>query len=316
VGLIKELFKKSLLSFGYELNKTRSEHHPPSKLEIIQKFESSGSLPWSAGYNEYKEEKILEALEDQNISEKFLAEENLPGNFGIGLDERIIEYPWFFSQLKDSAPIATRYLDAGPVMNHSFVVERARKLANEVHFSTLSHEENCFYELDISYLFSNLMHLPIKDNFYDIISCISTLEHIGCNNTCYGNQNNSSSQNNKNYDFLDVAKELFRVLKPEGSLYVSVPFGQYMHLGMIQQFDEEMLDRLVGVFGKEKTKLFFFKYSSNGWQISDRSSCKNSVFVKWLTDSLMNEKFPIPHPIEADRAAAARAICCLRVSGK
>ena len=113
--------------------------------------------------------------------------------------------------------------------------------------------------------------------------------HIGCNNKCYGNHNNPSSQNDKNYDFLEAAKELYRVLKPEGFLYISVPFGQYMHLGMIQQFDEEMIDRLLGVFVKEKTKLQFFKYSLYGWQISDRSSCKKSVFVKWLTDSLMNE---------------------------
>ena len=101
------------------------------------------------------------------------------------------------------------------------------------------------------------------------------------------NQNNSSSPNYKNYDFIDAAKELYRVLRPDGSLYISIPFGQYMHLGMIQQFDEEMLDRLVSVFGKEKTKLYFFRYNSDGWQISDRSSCKNSVFVKWLTDSLI-----------------------------
>ncbi len=316
MGILKEIFKKNLSSIGYELKKTHSNYSSPSKLEIIQKFKLSGSYPWSTGYNEFKEEKILEALEDKDTIQKFLAEENLPGKFGVGLDERIIEYPWFFAQVEDRVPQATRYLDAGPVMNHSFVVERARKLAKEVHFSTLSHEENCFHELDISYLFSNLLHLPIKDNFYDIISCISTLEHIGCNNTCYGNQIHSSFQNDKNYDFLDAAKELFRVLKPEGSLYISVPFGQYMHLGMIQQFDEEMLDRLVGVFGKEKTKLQFFKYSLEGWQISDRSSCKNSVFVKWLTDSLINEKFPIPHPIEADRAAAARAICCLKVNGQ
>ena len=313
---IKYLFKQIFSLMGFNVTRNNIKSSIKSRNQIIEDFKLSGSLPWSSGYCEYKEDEITKAISNQNILGKILNGENLPEKFGVGLDERIIEYPWFFSQVKGREAQAARYLDAGPVMNHSFVVKRARELAKEVHFSTLSHEENCFHELDISYLFSNLLNLPIKDNFYDIISCISTLEHIGCDNTCYGNQNNSFSQNDKNYDFLDAAKELFRVLKPEGSLYISVPFGQYMHLGMIQQFDEEMLDRLVGVFGKEKTKLFFFKYSSDGWQISDRSSCKNSVFVKWLTESLINEKFPDPHPVEIDLAAAARAICCLKVKGK
>ena len=155
-----------------------------------------------------------------------------------------------FSQVENADGNNLRHFDAGPVMNHEFIVTRARKLASDVHFTTLGHEEHCFHQLDISYLFADLVNLPIKDNFYDLISCISTLEHVGCDNACYGSNLSSFKENQKNFRYLKAANELLRVLKPGGSPYITVPYGKYMHLGMIQQFDEEMLDRLVGVFGK------------------------------------------------------------------
>lgn len=316
VSLIKYLLKLLLKMMGFTVSKNIPKSSINLKEQIINDFKLSGYLPWSPGYNEYKEDQIAKAISDENIKFKILNSENLPEKFGVGLDERIIEYTWFFSSVESFTKQANSYLDAGPVMNHAFVVKRARNLAKKVHFASLSHEDNCFQELDISYIFSDLRSLPIKDDFYDIISCISTLEHIGCDNSCYGSQPRPSFSNSKNFEFLDAAKELNRVMKPDGSLYITVPFGQYMHLGMIQQFDHEMIDCLVDTFGQSRTEVSFYKYSIDGWQVSDHASCKNSVFVKWLTDSLMNQQFPFPHPEEIDMAAAARSICCLKVNGK
>ena len=313
MGMAKELLKKVLLSTGYELKKNNPLVAPHNQAQIIENFITLGSIPWSEGYIQYKEQEILKVLNDKTVMQEFVSDINLSAKFGFGLDERIIEYPWFFSQVANFESLANYYLDAGPVMNHEFLVERASKLAHTVHFTTLNHEDNCYQELDISYLFSDLVNLPIKNEFYDLISCISTLEHIGCNNACYGDLD-SSLLNQKNYAYLDAAKELLRVLKPKGSLYITIPFGRYMHLGMLQQFDNGMLDRLLGVFDGLAKKCDFFKYLDSGWQKSDRESCQDETFVEWLPSSLMNKAFPVPHPVETDKAAAARSICCIRVT--
>ena len=313
MGAAKEFLKQRLSSIGYELKKNTLSLNLPTKAEIIQEFKCSGSIPWSMGYDEFKEDQILSVLANSAIMQKFQDNDELPKGFGIGLDERIIEYPWFLSQVENANKNNLRYLDAGPVMNHEFIVNRARKLASNVHFTTLSHEENCFHHLDISYLFADLINLPIKDNFYDLISCISTLEHVGCDNVCYGSNTSSFKENQKNFHYLEGAKELLRVLKPGGSLYITVPFGKYMHLGMIQQFDQEMIERLTGLFDVEQLGIDYYRYDSEGWQKSNQKKCLDSVFVKWLTEALMQKKFPTPHPVEQDLAAAARSVCCLQI---
>ena len=156
--------------------------------------------------------------------------------------------------------------------------------------------------------------MPVKDDFYDLISCISTLEHVGCNNECYGSKGTPLSENQKDFTHLDAAKELLRVLKPGGSLYITVPFGRYKHFGMIQQFDEEMLKKLLQVFARTKNKCDFFRDTTRGWQKSNQEECKDAIFVEWLPPSLINEAFPVPHPVEKDQAAAARAVCCITVT--
>ena len=166
MGIAKELFKKALLSTGYELKKNNPLVGPHNQAQIIENFIALGSIPWSEGYIQYKEQEILKVLNDKTMMQEFVSDINLSAKFGFGLDERIIEYPWFFSQVANFESLPNYYLDAGPVMNHEFLVERASKLAHTVHFTTLNHEDNCYQELDISYLFSDLVNLPIKNEFY------------------------------------------------------------------------------------------------------------------------------------------------------
>lgn len=52
-------------------------------------------------------------------------------------------------------------------------------------------------------------HYPFDDNSFDYVICNAVLEHV------------------KNDDF--VLKEIYRVLKPGGTLYVSIPFMQPYH---------------------------------------------------------------------------------------
>ena len=105
----------------------------------------------------------------------------LPRGFGIGLDERVVEYPWLLSQ----APRG-RTLDAGSTLNHAHVLDRVRPLVDELHIVTLAPEAQSFPERGVSYVYADLRRLPYRDAYFDTVVSLSTLEHVGKDNSRYG----------------------------------------------------------------------------------------------------------------------------------
>ena len=87
----------------------------------------------------------------------------------------------------------------------------------------------------------DLRDIPVRDAYYDTISCLSTLEHIGCDNRPFTHKN--SNREHRPEDFIFVMKELRRVLKPGGSLLLTVPFGVYRHISVQQQVVRNSLSR-------------------------------------------------------------------------
>ena len=61
-------------------------------------------------------------------------------------------------------------------------------------------------------IFTDLREIPICDSFYDAVVCISTLEHVGFDNSQYTHTTSSSKESPM--DFQVVMKELRHVLKP------------------------------------------------------------------------------------------------------
>ena len=155
----------------------------------------------------------------------------------MALDERCVEYPWLLANLQQEPKIL---LDAGSTLNHDFILDHSILQHKTVHILTLAPEKNCFWEKGISYMFHDLRQIPTQDEYYDVIVCSSTLEHVGCNNVAYTN-NNSHHENNLD-DFAIVMQELRRVLKSRGRLLITVPFGVYQNFGTFQQFDQSLLD--------------------------------------------------------------------------
>ena len=164
----------------------------------------------------------------------------------------------------------------------------------------------------ISYLYHDLREIPIKDDYYDTIICLSTLEHIGCDNTLY--THNDSYQENYPEDFILAMKEMHRVLKPGGSLFLSVPFGVYRHFGTFQQFNRQLLFRAIEAFGEARQIAeTFYRYTSEGWQIATSEECAECEYVEWIAKAYQQSQLPSPIPVEPDLAAAARAVACVQL---
>jgi hypothetical protein len=191
-------------------------------------------IPWGAGYNEAKNDRIRATLATPGLMERFTESGSLPLSYGVGIDERCIEYPWFISKLGTEN---SRLLDAGSTLNYAAMLDLPQISSKKLHIVTLAPEGTQFADRGVGYLYEDLCSLPLQDQLYDIIACISTLEHVGCDNTLY-THDNSYAENRPN-DYLLAIKEMARVLKPGGALFLTVPFGKYAHHRSFQLFDDQ-----------------------------------------------------------------------------
>jgi SAM-dependent methyltransferase len=104
-------------------------------------------------------------------------------------------------------------------------------------------------------------------------------------------------------DYLPAVRELHRVLKPGGTLYLSVPFGKAVNHGWFQVFDQRMIESVITAFKPASHTADYFLYQPDGWRNSNALDTANATI------------FDIHHSkdYDADFAAAARAVCCLEL---
>ena len=282
---------------------------PKTNEQILQEYLKNGRIPWSSGYGLYHTELIAQVLSDDSLLEGFRNSQPLPDDYGIGIDERCIEYPWLVSHLPVEAECV---LDAGSVLNYDVILNHPIFDNKKLHILTLAPEGNCFWQKGVSYLYDDLRDIPIRDDYYDAIVCLSTLEHIGCDNILY--TQDESYRENQSDDFVLAMKELRRVLKLGGALFLSVPFGIHRYFGTFQQFDRKLLSRAVEAFGSaSQVTETFYRYTANGWQLTTAEDCAECEYVEWVANAWQHPQLPSPIPVETDLAAAARAVACVHL---
>lgn len=290
-------------------NYATGRNQQKSSQQMLQEYLQNGKVPWSVGYDIYRVDLLKQALSDQDLIERFNSGKLLDSGYSVGIDERCIEYPWLLAHLPANA---NYLLDAGSVLNSDFILNHPLFDNKKLHILTLAPEGNCFWQKGISYLYDDLRNTPLRNDYYDAIICLSTLEHIGCDNTIY-TQNETYKDDNPE-DFVLAIKELHRILKPGGSLLLSVPFGVYRHFGSFQQFDRKLLDRAIDAFDASEVVESFYRYTSEGWQIATAADCADCEYVEWIAKIWQQQKqLPTTIPKEPDLAAAARAVACVKL---
>lgn len=267
----------------------------------------SGIVPWSPGYELHRSNFVTQVLVDEPLLKRFRCGDTLPPGYGVGIDERCIEYPWLLTHLENKMEVL---LDAGSTLNHDFILEDPVLQGKVIHILTLAPESNCFWQKSISYLFCDLRDIFVRDAYYDSIACLSTLEHVGCDNKLFTQR--EVDNEHRSDDFVLAIQELARVLKPGGRLFLTVPFGTYQHFGFQQVFNKELLSRAIAAFG-EVTEVVqtFYRYTAGGWNVADVADCTESEYVEWIARAWQFNKWPNPLPVEPDMAAAARAVACV-----
>jgi SAM-dependent methyltransferase len=268
---------------------------PPTPVE---RYLAGGRVPWSDGYTDFRRRAISEAIADPDLMERFAAGQPLPPDYGARLDERIVEYPWVLSRLPDG-PL--RLLDVGATLNHVPILRHPKVADKRLLFVGLAptHVE---IKDTISYLYDDARELIVRDEVFDIATCISTLEHIGLDNTqLYVDDARYAEHDLDGY--LPALADLRRVLKPDGRLILTVPFGRAEDHGWLQQFDQPGIKRIIAAFDGEVACETYYSYAQDGWQIATAESAGDARYYDIHAD-------PTPQP---DGAGAARAVCCLEL---
>lgn len=253
-----------------------------------------GQRPRSPGYTAFKHHAIQQAL-----AVPFQPEVLAPG-WGWRLDERIVEYPWLFARLPRGPG---RLLDAGSVLNFDFLLDHEALVGKDIVIQTLEPEADCFWRKRVSYVYGDLRQTCFRDAAFDSIVCVSTLEHVGMDNTLYYS-GDAARREDAPETYRDVVREMRRLLAPGGRLYLTVPFGRRVSHGWLQVFDATMLDAVVEAFSPSACREHHYRYEPSGWTVSTRDRSSDATYSDYFRTGTY----------DADYQVGARAVACLELS--
>jgi len=170
-----------------------------------------------------------------------------------GTDERLVEVPWVLSRLRAGRVLEVGYAFAEP----AYLAGLVEAAPGELVGVDLAEVEVPGFET----VAGDARDLPFPDASFDQILLVSTLEHIGADNELYGSQA-VLDENGRHM----ALKELRRVLRPDGSLLVTVPLGEPGDHGWFRQDDIPGWTRLfigAGYFVEEQEA---YELGNDGWR--------------------------------------------------
>jgi SAM-dependent methyltransferase len=170
-----------------------------------------------------------------------------------GTDERVVEIPWTLSRLSGRRALEVGYAFAEPPY-----------LAALLHagFDELVGVDLADAEVPgLRSVQADVRDLPFEDGSFDLVLCVSTLEHVGADNTAYGLEAEDDGASR-----LTALRELRRVLAPRGRMLITVPCGEPGDYGWFHQDDVRGWTRLfarAGFFVEEQEA---YELTVEGWR--------------------------------------------------
>ena len=255
--------------------------------------------PYGARYWRNHRRFVASALADEAVIGRFRAAEPLPPGYGVGLDERVVEFPWLLAR----APTG-RVLDAGSALNHPHVLDRLLPAIGELTICTLAPEERSYPDRGVSYVYADLRELPFRSGWFDAVASLSTLEHVGMEVERWGADAPVAQDPDSELD--RAVAELRRATREGGRLFLTVPYGRREDHGWLRQFDRDDVERLLAGLAPAAFELTVFAYDRGGWRLS---SLEDAADARYQAGNR-----PAADPRTADLAPAARAVACLEAT--
>jgi SAM-dependent methyltransferase len=169
-------------------------------------------------------------------------------------DERVVEIPWTLARYRGEP----RVLDVGYAhAEPAYLVALTAAVPGEVTGVDLAEAD----VPGIRPVVADLRRLPFEDESFDVVFCISTLEHVGFDNTRYGVEGERDEAG-----MASALAELLRVLGDSGRLLLTVPCGPEEDLGWYVRLPAERWRRLFEGCGLAIVEDEVYGWTDEGWQ--------------------------------------------------
>ena len=170
-----------------------------------------------------------------------------------GTDERVVEIPWVLSRLRAGG----RVLEVGYAFAEAAYLAGLLRAGVELVGADLAARDVDGMET----VEADVRGLPFPDHSFDQVLLVSTLEHIGADNTVYGLVVESDGGAR-----LAALRELRRVLQRDGSLLVTVPLGEPGDHGWFRQEDQDGWTELFGRADLFIEEMEAYELQPEGWR--------------------------------------------------
>ena len=171
-----------------------------------------------------------------------------------GTDERVIEIPWVLARVRPGRVLEIGYAFAEPSYLAALVGASLEALVGV----DLAEAEVPGMET----VRADVRGLPFDDRSFDQVLLVSTLEHVGADNAVYGFEAEVADPGAR----LAALRELRRVLRPDGSLLVTLPLGEPGDHGWFRQEDVGGWTRLFATAGFFVEEQEAYELGEEGWR--------------------------------------------------
>lgn len=291
---------KKVFSGGNPMTNAKTIYN---SVNLIERYKQNGYIPWSPGYSKYKNLVLIETLADKQLMDVFRQGASLPSGYGRRIDERVVECPWAISRVKDAPGLL---LDAGSVLNAPMFLDAPELSKQKIIIYSLEMDS---FRLDprLSYLHGDFREPVLKDDIFDTIVCISTLEHVGMWPIPKPPYEVSLKQPQPEKDlfaYRGVLRTFHNLLKPGGKLLLTVPYGKAQDQDWLQVFGRERIEDAKKSFGGVCLSETYYRHAADGWHTATPEECVDLEYFNVVRTPEFG----------ADYAAAARAVACLELS--
>jgi SAM-dependent methyltransferase len=196
--------------------------------------------------------------------EMFPASIALPAPFGKGMNERVVEI--LIARLTYGP--GKKILDVGHANAMKAHLRMVQSLPRPIDITGIditpaSDAVRWLYTRSVT---QDVTKTDFHDGAFDLIWCISAIEHFGMDNSLYTDRFALGREMD-----IRALEEMMRVLHVGGTLYISVPFGNYEDHGWLRNYDTERWQKLLAI-ARPNARIdeLYFKYSDGeGWRCAD-----------------------------------------------
>lgn len=175
-----------------------------------------------------------------------------------GTDERVVELPWVLSRLRPSGRVLEiGYAFAEPAYLGALLRSGVDPVGADLAVLAVDGMET---------VQADVRDLPFPDGSFDQVLLVSTLEHVGADNSVYGLTEEGEEERGAGDPRLSALRSIGRVLRGSGSLLCTVPLGEPEDYGWFRQEDENAWLRLftrAGYFVEERES---YELTPDGWR--------------------------------------------------